>query len=658
MSGLATNTNTISLNHKLIINVKLNGNGRLLSPLSTSGFIMNNFTLTTFITLSLVTIGCGQNLSSLVAGDMGLTIDSIGKLATSNSETLISVILQLPNIQDNLEYYTTGETSRIEQCVKNFQKTGVHHFIPEIVMENLNVDRKKVSSYINSRRQVLKPYIVDVSGKTRTKRGILSILGGSLLTLAFGGIAEYQMHRLKLHIKDNSDRIEVLKDNLRSDQQKILHLRQDLVGLIKADRDSLVSFATTMSCIDLPFILRTNRDNLFSTKSKIIDDVLTGPLEGKNKLALTPKIIGPELLRKVVNQHPQLNSTIFKDNPHLLYSTSTISLLSIDSNLTQAHFVMFIPLVNVKDSLHNLYHTVQVGIHVKDNTCGYFDLPKHLFVKDEKFYNVKLSDCQQNNALYICSIGSIQNVSSCIQKDEITCPLRHTTCISQCHFEVCKQGILFRENSGKYAYTFDKKGYTSEINLKRSHSHFIPWREFSAIQVCNNKLESPSTVHPSLTVANFSMDHDALDIIDPDHISRIFKNLSSHYNTSLQMVMNPIFSNHRENDIIALSRHQWINTILIIILILLIGYIYHHLGLFCNNCFNCRYCGYNCFPCPDNEHPDLESGDKPNFRRHGLIAEVPSTASNNFIGDNAVECSRDAERPQSLDISERPNSVS
>ena len=592
-------------------------------------------------------ISSGQSFSNLIASDMGLAIENIGKLGTSNSETVISLILQLPNIQDNFEYYSRSEISRIHRCLKIFQDTGVHHFHPNSVMYNLIVAREKVSNYISSRRQVLKPYVIDLSGKTRAKRGILSVLGGSLLTLAFGGIAEYQIHRLKSHIEDNSDKIEILKNDLRSEKQRRLHLRQDLIGLIKADRESLVTYSSTISCMDLPFILRTGRDNLFARKSKIIDDVLAGPLEGKNKLTLTPKIIGPDILQKVVNQHPQLNNTVFKNSPHLLYSTSTISLLSIDKNLTQAHFVLYIPVIDAKDNLHNLYQTEQVGIHVTNDTCGYFELSRHLFVKNNKFYDVNLADCKQNNALHICSTKSIQNVSSCVQKDKMNCPLRHNTCISDCQFQVCKQGILFRDNSGKNAYTFDKNGYTSEINLMNSHSEFIPWKDFSAIQVYDTKLESPSTFHPSIEVANFSLDSDTLEILDPEQLSRIFSNLSSEYNTTLKMVMNPLFSNFAENDKFFPYVHQWTNTVLIIILISFLGFIYRdRLGLLCYNCITCRSCSCNNSGCLNNRPLDLELGGKrPNFKSREVFREPPISASHETIseikgdGNNSVHLS-------------------
>ncbi len=574
--------------------------------------------------LSLLNTSLGQKYSNKNASDLGLTIENIGKLSTSNSETLISIILQLPDIQNNLGQFTTSEKARIRKCSRLYSAgiTSYSSTHSKIISGLISTDREKISEYLNSRRQVLKPYIIDDFGKTRNKRGIWSMLGGSLLTLAFGGIAEYQMYKLKTHIEDNSKEIDKLKIDLVSEQQNRLKLRKDIIGLIKADRETLKNYTEIMSCVDLPFMLKNSKESKFWRNSKIIDDVLSGPLEGKNKLALTPKIIDPEILQKIIHQHPQLNNTIFKNNPHLLYTTSSISLLSIDTNLTQAHFVLYIPVVNVKDNLHDLYQTVQVGIHVKNNTCGYFNLPRHVFVKNDRYYDVQLAECKQNNALYICSTNSIQNASSCIQADKITCPLKHTTCISPCQFKLCKQGILFRENSEKDAYTLDNKGYMSEINLKESHSQFVPWKGHSAIQVCNTRLESPATQYPPVEVTNFTINFNDLTIIDPEQLSKIFTHLSSKYNTTLQMVMNPIFSKHVENTKSSSWKLQYINTAMIILLFILIVYVYHRLGVLCYNCIDCRNCKSNYGrSLPGNGQPDIDSESEDelsNTQLHGI----------------------------------------
>ena len=290
----------------------------------------------------------------MVDSNMGLSVKKIGKLVLSDSDTLISVILQLPDIQQDLNEFTTSEYSRIKECLREgTQAINIAHPIEVATRDLFN----QTEEYLRSRREILKPYIIDISKSNRNKRSILAALGGSLLTLAFGGVAEYQMYQLRSHIENNSDKIKQLQDDLVTEQNNRLKLRQDIIGLIKADRESLKNYINFVSCRNIPIMLTNREKDNFWRRVKIIDEVLSGPLEGKKNLVLNPRIIDPEILQKVVDQHPQLNGTTFKNNPHLLYSTSTISLFSVNKNLTQAHFIIYIPIVRVENNLHDVYET-------------------------------------------------------------------------------------------------------------------------------------------------------------------------------------------------------------------------------------------------------------------------------------------------------------
>ena len=89
----------------------------------------------------------------------------------------------------------------------------------------------------------------------------------------------------------------------------------------------------------------------------------------------------PDVIRSVVSQHEELGFTRFSENPLLLYSTAELSLMSIDANLTLAHFVLTIPLIQKNEPVYSLFETSQVGSLTAENKnmCRLFNIPRYLY---------------------------------------------------------------------------------------------------------------------------------------------------------------------------------------------------------------------------------------------------------------------------------------
>ena len=146
----------------------------------------------------------------------------------------------------------------------------------------------------------------------------------------------------------------------------------------------------------------------FWERRDIIENTLWSALSGKNNLLLTPRMMDLKMVKSLVSEHAVLNNTIFKKHPANMYSLAKLSLVKIFDNLNFAHFVLNIPIIS-ENKIMDLYQSAQVGIHICNNTCVYFELPNYLYKLNDKFYPISLENCEEHNNLYVCSKETFSN---------------------------------------------------------------------------------------------------------------------------------------------------------------------------------------------------------------------------------------------------------
>jgi hypothetical protein len=234
---------------------------------------------------------------------------------------------------------------------------------------------KIAKNYITTRQEILKPYILRSKNHGPAKRQALIMGAIGLGSLVFGGISEYQIHKVNDHLKDVDENIETIKKSLKEYHSQMVLLKNNLIGLVKADIAYLRNYVENYLCDNMVENYQSKREFHFDRITGLIDNVLSGAIEGKNKLELNPRILKPNTLKLIVSQHSILNNSIFFNNPHLLYSLAKINLISIDESITTAHFVMQIPIIKSDATLYDLYKSTQVGTYVKNNTCRYSKIP-------------------------------------------------------------------------------------------------------------------------------------------------------------------------------------------------------------------------------------------------------------------------------------------
>eukprot|EP00116_Pleurobrachia_bachei_P003097 sb/3463359/ len=441
--------------------------------------------------------------SGFVYPQLGVSAEKLGKVAISDTQTLISIIIKLPDIKgdiDRIKYHALSHKPCYSTYISKFSKeisrlkTSENHWI------------QRADQYINTRLNILSPYIIKLEEKSgRDQRSIIKYLP-SVLNLVFNGITEYQIIRLKQHLKSNKQIIAQLKQKINNQNMTIKIIQQNIVALIKSSYDNLIRYIDSSNCIIHTEVLIQEMENIFWRHTQIIDKIIGPALEGKSKISLNPSIISPEMLELIISNHTELSNSIFYANPHLLYSVAEISLINVAQNLSTVHFVLLIPVIYKSDELYDINKIHQIGSFIPNSQdqCLFYDLPKHIILKKSSSWDIDINSCKQHNSLFVCPTYSILNTTSCLQSEEIKCQSREQACPFLCTYNLLPQGILFRDNFGNQAYSISEKGIINPISTPPSKSSFVSWDTIKAAQVCRTHIESPYLEPEPIIINQFS----------------------------------------------------------------------------------------------------------------------------------------------------------
>ena len=284
------------------------------------------------------------------------------------------------------------------------------------------------------------------------------------------------------------------------------------------------------------------------------------------------------MLKNITSTHKDLYNTIFRENPNLLYSLSRMSLVEVNEKLDIAHFVLQIPLI-YKQDIKYLFQSSQVGTHVKNNMCTYYNVPKHLYKIEGQFYPLNIDHCMKNNDLYVCPREKFSNKSACIQTKNFNCTYRITECNEYYEFDMSQIGILIRNNRDQDTFAIDLKGWYMEIPLNKTRTTYLDWGKFQSVQIGNTQINSPVMETTPLNFADFSVDTPLLNYyLNSDNITNVFSSICKKYNSTLEDLIPPLIEDwkYQSNSITFLP---WFIAVSVIIVALIIWNIYLHISL-------------------------------------------------------------------------------
>ena len=488
---------------------------------------------------------------------VGVKAEKIGMISITENNALLSIFVKIPNITEAALPSTSErevilkckeiKTSKDDSNVFQFKKTVTLNYDGKFLraynsLISQSIDR--ANKFVKSRLDILKPYVLPIqANNSRSKRSLLAMLGlgGSIFSLALGAVSEYQIYKINNHLKENRADLAYLRQSIDKQQTEIVIMKENLISLVRSVTTDITHYLNELSCIQFYNLLEANLNNRFWHFSQLIDDLLSGGLNGQASMKLTPKLMDPLMIKNMIMQHPELSNTVFKTNPFLLYSIAKMTLVEINEPLSLAHFILDIPLIYQNDNSFKLFKTSQVGTFLRNNSCSYFSLPEYVYEDNDKFYVIELDECIQNNAFYICMASNLQKQKSCLQRDEITCAFHRKECANYYSYRMSSVGVLIRNNQAHQTYVINSTGWTSKINFTSARTAYVPWNNLQAMQIGGTQLISPLTYSEPLVPENFSVSHVSYNFIDATNISLVFKEVCDKYNASLNNVIEPFF---------------------------------------------------------------------------------------------------------------------
>ena len=161
------------------------------------------------------------------------------------------------------------------------------------------------------------------------------------------------------------------------------------------------------------------RINFWSTKlDQLYFYINRGSLSG----SLNSFILDPSDLKKILDDHPELQQTSFAQNIMLFYQTTTESEISSDRRFISLHLVLQIPLLYDRDS-YRLYKVEKVPL-VINRTCITIDIPQYVYSAKNELKLMELDDrtCTFSNLISMCDDMYPQNktISQCLINSNCT----------------------------------------------------------------------------------------------------------------------------------------------------------------------------------------------------------------------------------------------
>eukprot|EP00116_Pleurobrachia_bachei_P003088 sb/3463350/ len=335
---------------------------------------------------------------------LGVAAELSGRGVVTDSEIIVSVVMVFPNVTEFLEnrVIDPAVSSDLRWCrgARTLASTidnGDYYPFNTTYVRIVNVFSEKSAEFVASRNNILKQYITKVHDtKRREKRDFISgLLGGGLVSLLLGGISEVQILKLKSHVQSNAEDIEMLKTELLKtrveNRLNEIRVENEVVGIKKAIKKTVRYLYKENKCEQLINSVALAIRDIFEEKKQIIDDILWTALSGSNQLLLTPRMIELEVLKNIVKQMSQFDTTVYKQNPEFRYSLAQMALIEVDSELTQAHFALIMPKISEYD-LRNIYvmKQVQPVLDRDRNICAKVKIDTHVVEVNNTWYPIAL----------------------------------------------------------------------------------------------------------------------------------------------------------------------------------------------------------------------------------------------------------------------------
>ena len=503
-------------------------------------------------------LSLGIEEQHLVSVEEGVFARFIGEVGVISQYDRVNIVLEIPEfILANKIHNNTAKCLEYPTKLREAYK-------------DLYIQRE---NFVQERLAVLKEYSVAKEAPgSKEKRSILAWLGTMVGSLAYttflGGLSQVQIRKLNSHLKDTQKEVQEMAIKLKNLQENEVIFQEKTVGIIQSITKKWLDSYTYLECrTDLAISILDAKMNLFRYRD-LIDSILFPALSGRNHVLLTSKILDINILNQVVKSHPVFANSEFASNPALLYSTSFLSLVGVNQDLTTAQMVLEFPII--KRGHDKLFEVKQVGLHTKGSNCLYFNIPGNVAAIGEELREVVLDPCTRHHDLFLCPQHSFSHVPSCYQASNLSCSRNQRACSGSFQYIRADSGLLFRSNANGETFIRDKEDKIRSVKMSQFDTAYVSWANANLVQFESITLLSPGVEVDRVVLTDFSTNISWADTDETaEELAKSWNKIVGKYGSDIESLMSSTLKDVSENK----SKHESSKT-MIIVALSLIGIIY------------------------------------------------------------------------------------
>ena len=318
--------------------------------------------------------------------------------------------------------------------------------------------------------------LTNLEASPRQKRQLFAILGTSLLTAAFGTIGSLLIHH---KANDNKDQFVKFARDQDSFNVKVVQFEREVVKVLKQTEEqySAIKCEGRRAITTLQYVLKIQ--SMFSM-------LKNGVLCSK----LTTDILDMEDIELILQQHPELNSTLYTtDSVAYFYRVAEICIADVShqqGNSLAIHYLITIPFLTHLNTFPS-YKVAQTGF-TKMNLCYKAVIPRKVIKVGKHFKSIDnlnckgdlLPICAAEPAIHMTSISCLENVTEC----------SFTRVACKDDFVYDKAGLLIRHSTA--IHFLDNTKTIKVVTQPANGVTFIPWADASLVQIGNRSVYSPT----------------------------------------------------------------------------------------------------------------------------------------------------------------------
>ena len=350
-------------------------------------------------------------------------------------------------------------------------------------------------------------------------------LAGTAMAAAVAAVGvstsnKIELDKVKKILNEQEDSIKELQDQLKHTNNKlevVLDTQRSVLGYIEQMSSRVDVLNSKVDCMHKHFSYLHWSLELQAEVENLLQFVFKGNLQGK----LTPTLIRPALLRKLIRQQSFVNSKILGRYPNMLYSSATASLLNADFKSLQFTYLISFPDFG-NDPIYPYLTVQQNGFFAKhpssnESTCLMFNMPQTAIIHDGKlhalkdtltcsdFGNVQICDSKQLDMIPMADCLNLGNNFTTTSKRAVFSYCQLTQCIGNLRnndvYISSPSRLLVRTLSPTIEIVYDQPKHQLDLYVSalmkavatpESGAMFIPWhKNISAVTFSKAVVYSP-----------------------------------------------------------------------------------------------------------------------------------------------------------------------